>query len=252
MRWSVVACVLLMALAGCAEKPQSDDGDGTVSATTSTTPSPSNVTKANQAPTGSLAVAPTGLNATFQLQGQDADGDSLTWNLTFGDGSSANGTFQPAAVVDEAVQPIGTTTATNVTHLYTAAGLFNATFTVSDGRDSTVYNATVNVTSLEARGPMTFIGHVVFPDPVLSTEGECLFALSDQFGIPPGGGYAGDYFTFDAVGKGWTFSFDVDGMIAYFGGNKGPSGDVPADAADVQACSETAVDTDYTLTLTPP
>ena len=175
------------------------------------------------------------LNVTFALDGQDPDGDAVNWTLAFGDGGQANGTSLPD----------------NATHRFEAAGLYNATFTLDDGANQTSYHALVNV-SADAGAPaaLIFTGHVVFPDPVLSTEGECLFALSDQFGIPPGGGYAGDYFAFDPLGPGWTFAFDVDGMIAFFGGNDGPAGDVPADATGVQACSETAVNTDYTLTFT--
>jgi PKD repeat protein len=177
------------------------------------------------------------LNVTFALEGQDADGDALNWTLAFGDDAQTNGTILPS----------------NATHVYAAAGAYNATFTLDDGTNQTSYDALINVSAeAGAAAALIFTGHVIFPDPVLSTEGECLFALSDMFGIPPGGGYAGDYFAFDALGKGWTFSFDVEGMIAYFGGNDGPAGDVPADATGVQACSETAVNTDYTLTFTPP
>lgn len=241
MRWSVVACVLVFVLAsGCSDKDP--DPEPSASTSASTTAASSNTTApANQPPTGTMAVSVPGgaapLNVSFGLQGTDADGDALTWTLAFGDGNGTNGTALPA----------------NVTHVYAAAGAFNATFTLNDGTEEAAYHALVNVSAnATAAAVLTFTGHVLFPDPVLSTEGECLFALSDQFGIPPGGGYAGDYFSFEAVGPGWTFAFDVEGMIAFFSGNDGASGEVPSDATGVQACSETAVDTDYTLTFTPP
>ncbi len=249
MRWSLTAClVLVVVVSGCSSKTP-DDGttpspsSQTVSQTSSgsATSSASTAPAANQAPTGSMAVSVPGgaapLNVSFTVEGQDADGDALNWTLAFGDGNQTNGTALPA----------------NATHVFAVAGLYNSTFTIDDGVNQTSYHALVNVSAeASAKAALLFTGHVIFPDPVLSTEGECLFALSDQFGIPPGGGYAGDYFAFDPLGKGWTFSFDVEGMIAYFGGNKGPAGNVPDDAAGVQACSETAVNTDYTLTLTPP
>ncbi|MFA5944555.1 MAG: PKD domain-containing protein [Candidatus Thermoplasmatota archaeon] len=247
--WALLSSLTILALAfaGCSdgagdsETSTSSTSSTSSASTVSTTAAPTN-SSANVPPTGSLAVSVPGgaapLNVTFKLEGTDANGDALNWTLSFGDNATAaNGTSLPA----------------NTTHVYASAGLFNATFTLDDGVNQTSYHALLNV-SAEAGAPaaLIFTGHVIFPDPVLSTEGECLFALSDQFGIPPGGGYAGDYFAFDALGPGWTFAFDVAGMIAYWGGNAGASGNVPADATGVQACSETAVNTDYTLTFTAP
>jgi hypothetical protein len=249
---ALLASLVLVALlfAGCSGKGGDDggsvstSGSATASKSASTTPSSTNSSgapHANQAPTGSVAVSVPGgaapLNVTFALEGQDPDGDVLNWTLAFGDGAQANGTTLPS----------------NVTHRFEVAGAYNATFTLDDGANQTSYHTLIDVSAEPtAKAALLFTGHVVFPDPVLNSEGECIFALSDQFGIPPGGGYAGDYFAFDALGAGWTFSFDVDGMIAFFDGNAGAAGDVPRDATGVQACSESAVNTDYTLTLTPP
>lgn len=245
-----VAILLLVSLAfaGC-----SSGGGGGASSTSSSSHATSSSASAshsnttapapNHAPTGTVWSLPSGLNVTFGLDGSDSDGDALSWTLAFGDGKGANGTALPA----------------NVTHPYAAAGAYNATFTLSDGRNETAYNVTVRLDASAALAPVTFTGHVVAPDANENGEGECLFALLDSTGAPPGwGGIAGDSFTLDGDYAGWAFGFDVDGMVAQFqdaagyAGDKAASGSVPDGATGVLACSHSAVNTDYTLTLTPP
>lgn len=242
---SLVAVLVLTALAsaGCSGKDSppaasSSSSSAAVSATNSTTAAPH-----NQPPTGTLSVQPEGLNATFRLDGSDPDGDALDWTLAFGDGNETNGTALPA----------------NATHAYAAAGAFNATFTLSDGRNETSYSVSVQANATAAAALVTFTGHVVGPDPSENSEGECAFALLDSTGAPPGwGGIAGDAFTLDGDYAGWAFAFDVDGMVAQFQdaagyvGDKAASGAVPDGATGVLACSHSAANTDYTLTLSPP
>jgi hypothetical protein len=138
----VVALCLAIVLSGCATKKadKDDDPSGTSTATgtstkTGTGPGGGNGTSAvNRAPTASMNANNTGtapINVTFALNGTDADGDAITWSLDFGDnGTAANGTSLPA----------------NVTHLYAAAGLYNATFAVSDGKNTTTVTLALNIT----------------------------------------------------------------------------------------------------------
>lgn len=151
--------ILAMAFAGCT----GDDGggEGTTSTSSSSsrtsstatgTSSPSSTsgsatststgsTPQNQGPSGSISVTVNGTNATFSLTGSDPDGDTLVWDLTFGDGASTNGTQLPA----------------NVTHAY-AAGNFTANFTVTDGQAPSTYDVEVTVVGGGAAGPQAVEG----------------------------------------------------------------------------------------------
>jgi PKD repeat protein len=66
------------------------------------------------------AVGDSPLSVTFDgSESSDADGDALTYSWNFGDGSSSDGSTPSA------------------THIYTVAGTYQATLTVSDGTDQT-------------------------------------------------------------------------------------------------------------------
>jgi hypothetical protein len=136
----LVAALLLLsfALAGCSGDGGDDDAAPatSTSATGSRSSTGTTMAAANRAPTGSAALAVNGTSAAFTLDGTDPDGDALSWNLTFGDGQSTSGATLPA----------------NATHDYGAAGRFNATFTLSDGKASAVYNLTINATVAAAGG----------------------------------------------------------------------------------------------------
>lgn len=127
-RLIALACLglLLVALAGCSGKGKDDDAGTSSSSSTTTTSSSSPTSAPNQAPTGALSVAVNGTQAVFSLTGSDPDGDALTWNLTFGDGASEEGTALPA----------------NVTHTYSAGNL-TANLTISDGALSANYSVAV-------------------------------------------------------------------------------------------------------------
>lgn len=124
-------------LAGCAGDPPADgepstSTSGSVSRTTSSasTSQSQTTTSASSTGTETSSNAPpavsefsanlTGLNVSFTLDATDADGDALTYELSFGDGSTnLTGGF-PETVVN---------------YTYAAAGNYTATLTVSDGSD---------------------------------------------------------------------------------------------------------------------
>lgn len=148
----IVAALLLIALAfaGCADKGKDDDQEPTTSSSsTTTTSAPSPTAAPNQPPAGSISVAVNGTQATFNLTGSDPDDDALTWNLTFGDGDSANGTTLPA----------------NVTHVFPAAGNFSANLTISDGNLSANYSVTVLTVAVAAGTTQTISGSYGFDNP---------------------------------------------------------------------------------------
>ncbi len=140
------------ALAGCTADSGTDsvDADAATPAASATPSVLENVTEnatANRAPTANLTADLTDgtapLNVTFTLSGSDADGDNLTWTLSFGDGEATNGTTLPA----------------NVTHSFTAAGNYTVTLAVSDGTNTT--EASVVVEAVEAAAEAA--GEVVDP-----------------------------------------------------------------------------------------
>jgi PKD repeat protein len=249
--WLAVALVLALLLPGCAQKEDTSASSTSKAATSHAAAPATNGTappalnRTNHPPVATLAASTPGggvpLAVNFTLGGSDPDGDALNWTLSFGDGSAnRTGSALPAAVA----------------HTFTAAGLHRVVLNVTDGRLSAERTLLVNA-SAAALPADVFTGHVVAPDGVENSEGECLFALLASVGAAPGG-FAGDGFSLVNAKGGWTFAFDVDGMVAQFQdaagyvGDKAPSGTVPDGATSVLACSHSAVDTDYTLTLSPP
>ncbi len=98
----------------------------------------------NHAPTGAVSASSAGgpapFNVTFSLSGSDSDGDTLVWDLAFGDEASTNGTALPASPA----------------HEYQAAGLYNVSFTLTDGSDPTTYNVAINVTGAAGFVPIVY------------------------------------------------------------------------------------------------
>jgi hypothetical protein len=156
----ISAALVAMALAGCAGDDGSTTETGTGTGTTGTKTGTGNTgtttgtttqgttsggtttgtttgTAGNQAPTGSISASglggPIPLNVTFDLAGNDPDGDPLDWHLDLdGDGQAdKSGKALPA----------------QVSHNYTAAGTYNVTFAITDGRLTTTYNVSINATA---------------------------------------------------------------------------------------------------------
>lgn len=145
-----VVALLAVSLAGCSSDDPERYPDGVPSSSASrsssssssasrsstsasTAPAPGD---ANAAPTGSLEASLNGTLANFTVEGSDADNDTLSWTLDFGDGNSTNGTALPATLLHNYTLPANTT-AMNVT----------VVLTLSDGLENATYNATLNVTA---------------------------------------------------------------------------------------------------------
>jgi hypothetical protein len=160
---------VMVALAGCSS---SSGGDGrndpsTKTTTTTTTTGGHNQTgngtnnqsAENQPPSLSMqanASSPAPANVTFLLNGSDADGDNLTWMLDFGDNSTAaTGTELPA----------------NVTHRYATAGIFNATFSVSDGKDTANVTVAINISAGSSFTKFVASGTAKLPCPQCTAAG---------------------------------------------------------------------------------
>lgn len=153
----LAACLLVAAaLAGCS------DGDKKSSSSTSTSgtaTSSSSTTSARPNQPPSAVVSAGDVTATdgaapfvvkFTLDGDDPDGDSLSWALSFGDaGAEAKGTTLP----------------TTVNHNYTAAGNFSVKLTVSDGRNATLAEISVAIVASPAAAPLRFEGAATVPCP---------------------------------------------------------------------------------------
>jgi hypothetical protein len=250
--WLAVGVLCVLSLSGCATPSPTSSSSATSSAATFHAHAATNATGApalranltNHAPTANLTAVPgngtAALNVTFLLSGLDVDGDALNWTLAFGD----NGTARTGALLPA-----------NVTHAYAAGGLLNVTFTVTDGHNATVATLALNLTGGAAKEPILLTGHVTVPSVSYNTEGECLEVIfTDIFGTPG----PGHQFAVPAAAVGGAYSFDVDGMVAIWyddglspTGPEGAAGTVPAGTTQVIACSASAIDTDYTLTILP-
>lgn len=143
---STVALLVMVALSGCADSPivsEPTNDDSASSADFNTTVEPE-VMPVNLAPEAVLGIE--GVNATdvvngtvnvtvpatlnFTLDGSDAEDDNLTWQLAVNGTEIANGTELPMIV----------------NHTIEAAGLWNVTFAVSDGINTTTAALVLNAT----------------------------------------------------------------------------------------------------------
>lgn len=156
-----VLLLLTFVLAGCASKGGAGDDDDTGTSTASgsssgpgtqtrtgsgsTSGTSSGAPGPNHAPSALLSAAINGTTVAFNMTGADADGDALSWNLTFGDGQASQGAALPA----------------NATHTYAAPGLFNASLSVTDGKDVTIVNVSINATAAGAGAAQDASGETV-------------------------------------------------------------------------------------------
>lgn len=173
----VLVLLLTVALAGCSSDGggEDDDPDTTGTGTATGTKSGSASGSTSGTGTGSTSGSATGapgpnadptatlmanvttgaapLNVNFTLNGTDADGDSLSWTLAFGDGS---------------VNATGTSLPMSVEYSFAQVGTFNVTFTVSDGTAAANDTATIVTTAGSPSGAFTPIheeGTVAFLCP---------------------------------------------------------------------------------------
>jgi len=222
-------------------------GTGT---TTGGTTSGTSGSSGNHAPVGTITVHSPGgavpFNVTFTLTGTDADHDPLSWTL------DANADGKP-----DLNQSAPATMPATVQYQYTTAGLFNVTYTLSDGKVSSTYHTLVNATGTAVAG-ITLSGHIDEADPAAVASQGCTINAITLVGGP---GAFGDTFDLPAeVLKGGTFtvtpaSLEVDfydsGYSNYLGGGSG--GSVPVGSAQATTCGTdpAAPNFDYTVTIFP-
>lgn len=164
--WLALGVVLVLSISGCAQKSSSSSSvsatgtpaAGAAGANATTMAGASNGTMAggpNHAPTGAITANQTAgkapLKVTFTLNATDADGDKVSYTVDFDgngtvDAKQANATF-PA----------------HVNHTYANAGVYNVTYTVTDGKNSTAYKAKVNVTGGSSGPAITVTGSAKTP-----------------------------------------------------------------------------------------
>lgn len=165
MRASLLAAALLVAFGGCFGASDGDGGATSSNGPTSTSPtettgahqhpgsstsgpapSSSTSTRAdgNTPPTANLTAAtlqgPAPLSVTFTINGTDADGDALTYNLTFSDGTASE--VGDLTVIKETA------------HTFAAAGTYVVVLNVSDGTTFALDTKTITVDS--AAGSQTY------------------------------------------------------------------------------------------------
>lgn len=155
--------LLMTAIAGCIQDANPTEASETATPTTRTTASTNstnatNTTTAmpNEPPTANLThdlendTAAVNMTFNFTVEGDDADGDNLTWELDV-DGDNETDYNGTDADFGE------------VAHNYTENGTFNATLMVSDGQSNASSSVLINVTA-GASGAM-FQDSVLFPCP---------------------------------------------------------------------------------------
>ena len=176
----------------------------------------------NQAPSISITVAGNGsgsapFNATFLLNGTDAEGDALQWTLAFGDGSAnATGTMLPA----------------EVDHVFAGAGNFTANFTASDGTGKTSALFAIEVVN----GTPAYNG----PPPIVFSGESANYGEIGCGGAVPG---TATYHDFDGALAGvWKFKASPATMITEWWTadasveNGGSEGVIPATRDNVAVC----------------
>lgn len=267
--WALLAALLLstLVLAGCSDKDKDGDGDDTSATSTSTTrgtttgaattsqpttastptqpPTGPPGEPANTAPLGFIAAAPANASMprtlNFTLNGTDPEGDNIVWDLAFGDGNATSGALLPA----------------NASHQYAAVGLYNVTFTISDGRLQTTYNLTANITAGGGGTPLTIEGSSNGIDPTadgLPLIGGCLGGGAE---VP----FGGNWHPLDIVIDGWAWTLTA-GYNAWFLdaagtalGDGTDAGIVPAGTTEVDICTADPTNLPtgtYTFVATPP
>ncbi len=271
MKWLAALMLLTLALAGCADDepgPNEDEpGDEPMDEPQDEGPQDEDPSSpgSNVAPGASITASVTqGVvpqDVMFEMDGSDADGDALTWTLdATGDGvPETEGAALPA----------------NYTHSYVDEGIYEVTFEVSDGTETTVQTITVDLQAPadpDAEPPVIQEASVSWAPG----QGRCGASYSSwQFGTPAAGithnefpvaaATWGQEYVAELIAEAAGIVFigidfyDADGTLVADGGTileatGEVSGVVPEDAAWVLAfdCFSTAGQVNYHTTGAPP
>ena len=184
-RLLALSMVSLVLLSGCfVEK---DDGDAATDAAAAVASGTSSGAPAKAgSPSGPGAVPAidnvtsnvTGLQVTLAISAHDDSGLNVTYSVAFGDNATANGTLAKGVAVNQTVQPQHAALVGNATHVYAAAGTYNVTVTVSDGKASANRTVAVTVADAAPTGP---------PMDPITMSGSCTMDdASHTFEVTPG------------------------------------------------------------------
>jgi hypothetical protein len=270
------ACILLAGCSGGKDANSSSTGPGNGGSTsnpvTATGTSPAGTSGAsssssgsgttstgagvNTPPTATLVassangVAP--FNVTFTLDAADQDGDDMSYSFDANDDATLEA--QSASPAD---------LPRDVSFVFAGAGTYNATFTVSDGKDSTVANVHITVTAAAGSGgpapSITLSGSYVMPDPVELGLAGFGCALG---GDPSGQDVWGNVVTVPPEALGGTYTATASGPTNFYFedvnfavlNDGGSTGTVPSDTDALYVCASapTSVMVDWTMEITPP
>lgn len=273
MRW-MIALLLAAALSGCLgsedgpkteSEPQDNPASGTDSGTEPTEteanetsepgdpapqePNPSQPT-ANGPPVVELtatnqSIAP-GQTVTVTLAATDPDDDTIGWDLDL----DGDGTFDETGF-DDLPRSFEVS--------FAQAGNYTLKADVSAGDhtvSSTLRISVVEPPVPEGPAPVEYTGTVFIPSVFYNLGASC----TEDFLISAGtAGNAGEVHNLPAELIGWTYEVEGDGVVVGFFGagsgllaNGGTQGTVPGGAEQMGVCGDTAIATDYVVTLRAP
>jgi PKD repeat protein len=223
MRGTLVVLLLAsLVLSGCSDSKDDEPTPATSSSSSSSstiTPAPNHGPAANL--TAAVQQGSVPFNVTFDLAGSDPDGDALTWTF------DADG--------DTTTDEEGSALPSNVTFSYATPGLYNATFTVSDGALIATSTVRINATDpAPAASPIEeFSCTVDFPTAGFSLRGspagnfgECGFTTIDTEKVLAAA----------TPGSGCTIHFDEDTSDNFSGSEAAVGGTYPAGGEFTMQC----------------
>lgn len=218
-------------------RPSSSSAPAPTTATSTAPPTSSAPKPGNKPPTASIVAdqnagtAP--LNVSFTLNGEDADGNALSWSLD----ADADG------VAD--VDGTGDMFPYAYTFTYMAGGAYNATLQVTDGTETAFATLRIDITASVPAG-----------DPIIVEGSTIRLAIFCEDSVHPISGVTGWHYLLEAdavlVAGPAYIVFDYDGEL--IAADDQVEGTVPPNVTGVKVCTPTEAQgqqISYKITFTP-